>query len=275
MMHVMPSHDDHMKNKGEQGKYRQLLREIPKLSCDIKVMQDHGIDTSYLEEKLETKQEELKKLSRERHNSNSNNENGLLIVVSAPSGTGKTTICKKILEIVPNLRFSVSYTTRPPRQGERNGNDYYFISEDEFRKKINAGEFAEWAENYGHLYGTSFLEIKRLLDSKIDILLDVDPRGAKALKERYPDGIFVFVLPPSIDVLEARLKGRRSEKDDMLRMRLNKAMDEMKEALWYDYAFINERIEDSLDIVRSIYIAEKSKRKRVQTLLQTVIKNRR
>ena len=96
------------------------------------------------------------------------------------------------------------------------------------------------------------------MDSKIDILLDVDPRGAKALKERYPDGIFVFVLPPSIDVL-----------------RLNKAMDEMKEALWYDYAFINERIEDSLDIVRSIYIAEKSKRKRVQTLLQTVIKNRR
>ncbi len=266
-----------MKNEERWTKYRELLREIPKLSCDIKVMQDRGIDTSSLEHKLETKQEELKKMSRECRNSKkiNNDENGLLIVVSAPSGTGKTTLCKRILEIVPNLRFSVSYTTRFPRRGEQNGKDYYFISEDEFRQKITEGEFAEWAENYGHLYGTSFLEVERLLNNKIDILLDVDPRGAKALKEKYPDGIFVFVLPPSIDALEERLRGRGSEKDDMLRIRLNKAMDEMKEALWYDYAIVNERIEESLDILRSIYLAEKNKKNSTRKLLQKVIKNRR
>lgn len=266
-----------MKNEERWTKYRELLREIPKLSCDIKVMQDRGIDTSPLEHKLETKQEELQKMSHEcRHsNKNNNDENGLLIVVSAPSGTGKTTLCKRILGIVPNLRFSVSYTTRLPRRGEQNGKDYYFISEDEFRQKITEGEFAEWAENYGHLYGTSFLEVERLLNNKIDILLDVDPRGAKALKEKYPDGIFVFVLPPSIDALEERLRGRGSEKDDMLRIRLNKAMDEMKEALWYDYAIVNERIEESLDILRSIYIAEKNKKNSTRKLLQKVIKNRR
>lgn len=267
-----------MNRHRKQEKYRELLREIPKLSCDIKVMQDRGFDTSCLEEKLAIKQEDLKKLSQERYHStdsNTSNENGLLVVVSAPSGTGKTTLCKKLLEIVQNLRFSVSYTTRPPRQGEQNGIDYYFISEAEFKEKIMEGEFAEWAENYGQLYGTSFREIKRLLDEKIDVLLDVDPRGAKALKKSYPDAIFIFVLPPSTTVLEARLRGRGSERDDMLQIRLNKAMDEMEEALWYDYVIINEYIEDSLDILRSIYTAEKNKRKRLQTVLQKIIKNRR
>jgi len=266
-----------MNNEEKWEKYRNLLREIPQISCNIKIMQDRGIDTLPLEHKLEIKQGELMKMSRECRysNSSSNKESGLLIVVSAPSGTGKTTICKKMMEIIPDLRFSVSYTTRTPRQGEEHGKDYYFIDEAEFRRKVTEGEFAEWAENYGHLYGTSFVEVKRLLDNKIDILLDVDPRGAKSLKEKYPDGIFVFVLPPSIDVLEARLRGRGSEKDDMLRMRLNKAMDEMREALWYDYVIVNERIEDSLDALRSIYIAEKCKRKQVPRLLQAVLKNRR
>lgn len=261
-----------------EKRYQDLFRQIQKLSCDIKVMQDRGVDTTAAAHILETRQEELKTLSRESHHSNerrTDNEKGLLVVLSAPSGAGKTTVCKRILRIVPDLRFSVSYTTRLPRRGERNGKDYYFISEDEFREKIKAGEFAEWEENFGHLYGTSLLEIKRLVDNNIDVLLDVDPRGAKTLKERYPDGIFIFILPPSIDSLEARLKGRKSEKDDMVRMRLDKAMDEMNEALWYDYVVVNEYVEETTDIIRSIYVAEKSRKKPVEMLLKTIMKKRR
>jgi guanylate kinase len=267
-----------MDTADREKRYRALFGQIQKLSCDIKVMQDRGADTSSAYRILEIKQEELKTLSRERHPGNdrgTENEKGLIVVLSAPSGTGKTTICRNMLRIFPDLGFSVSYTTRPPRQGERNGRDYYFISEDEFRKRIEAGEFAEWEENYGHLYGTSFLEIKRLVDDNIDVLLDVDPRGAKSLKKKYPEGIFIFILPPSIDALEARLRGRKSEKDDMLRMRLDKAMDEMNEALWYDYVVVNEYIEETTDIVRSIYVAEKNRKKPVETLLETIMIKRR
>jgi guanylate kinase len=262
-----------MDGNDEKERYRRLLQEIPRISCDIKVLQDHGRNTFKLEKSLEEKKEELSELTRKIHSVGKGQ--GLLLVVSAPSGAGKTTLCKQLLKVVRDIHFSISYTTRAPRRGEKNGKDYYFVTKQEFKDKIDRGEFVEWAENYGNLYGTPFKELRNSLDNNMDILLDVDPRGARALKEKYNNGVFVFILPPSIDILRNRLTGRGSEKDDMIKVRLNKAMDEIKEVVWYDYVIFNETIQSSVNMLRSIYMAEKNKRTRVMEKIQNLMNNRR
>jgi guanylate kinase len=261
-----------MDDSDDRKRYRRLLLEIPRISCDIKVLQDHGRNTFVLEKNLEEKKEELSELIRKFYSIDK--EQGLLLVVSAPSGTGKTTLCKRLLRVERDLRFSISYTTRAPRRGEKNGKDYHFITKQEFMDKIDRGEFVEWAENYGNLYGTSFQEVRNCLENNMDILLDVDPRGAKAIKEHYTNGAFVFILPPSVEILRKRLMGRGSEKDDMINIRLNKAMDEIKEVVWYDYVIFNETIQSSVDMLRSIYIAEKSKRTRLMEKIQKLTNRR-
>ncbi len=191
---------------------------------------------------------------------------GLYIVVSAPSGTGKTSILREVLKICPNLLFSVSHTTRPRRPGEKDGKDYYFIPEAAFRDKVARGEFTEWEENYGYLYGTSSKTMKELLDSLqkgFDLVLDLDWRGAKKLKGNYPGGVFVFIVPPSRRELERRLRGRGAESKENIDKRLAKALDEIKEIVWYDYIIFNEHLETAVDTLRSIYVAEKSKRERL------------
>lgn len=188
---------------------------------------------------------------------------GLFIVVSAPSGTGKTSILKELLKRCPPIIFSVSYTTRPPRPGEVDGRDYHFISEQEFRKRIADGEFAEWVENYGQLYGTSGKTMKAFLEQGFDLMLDVEPRGAQALKNNYPGGVFVFVLPPSLADLKERLGGRGGESEKAIKRRLDRAVDEIKEVPWYDYVIFNDRLEDAVDHLKSIYVAEKSRRERL------------
>jgi guanylate kinase len=191
---------------------------------------------------------------------------GLYIVVSAPSGTGKTSILRKVLRMCPNLLFSVSYTTRPRRPGETDGKDYHFITEEVFKDKRDRGEFAEWEENYGYLYGTSLKTMKELLDSLqkgFDLVLDLDWRGAKKLKKNYPGGVFVFILPPSRCELERRLRGRGAENEENIDKRLAKALDEIKEIVWYDYLIFNDHLENAVDTLRSIYVAEKSKRERL------------
>ncbi len=188
----------------------------------------------------------------------------IYMVVSAPSGAGKTSICREVMKMFPAIRFSVSYTTRPPRQGEVSGRDYVFVSDSEFRGMIARDEFVEWAENYGHLYGTSRRTMEEFLaDGGYDLLFDVDSRGAKALKTQYPGGIFVFVLPPSMEVLKNRLKGRGSEPAEVLTRRLEKAVDEIREVFWYDYVIFNEKIAESVDRLRAIYLAEKCRKDRL------------
>ncbi|MEN6321775.1 MAG: guanylate kinase [Syntrophaceae bacterium] len=196
-------------------------------------------------------------------NKNIHKSDGLYIVVSAPSGTGKTSILREVMKLCPNMLFSISYTTRPPRLGEKDGKDYYFISEEIFRERITQGEFAEWEENYGFLYGTSTRTMKEFLEKGYDIVLDIESRGAKKLKTNYPDGIFVFIVPPSIDELKKRLNRRGGESEQIVEKRMNKALDEIKEMMWYDYIIINERIDTAIDTLRSIYVAEKRKRERV------------
>lgn len=183
------------------------------------------------------------------------------MVVSAPSGTGKTSICREFIKLRPDIRFSISSTTRPPRPGEKNGVDYYFISEAAFREQIKAGAFAEWAQNYGYYYGTAKEIMQNLLSAGCDLLLDIEPVGAKALRKNYPGGVFVFVLPPSLEALKSRLN-RRGEIPEVIQIRLGKAMDEIKEIVWYDYIIINQDLQDAVDKLKSIYIAEKCRRER-------------
>jgi guanylate kinase len=183
---------------------------------------------------------------------------GLLIVVSAPSGAGKTSICREILRLFPDIRFSVSVTTRPPRPDEADGQDYHFISDGEFRERVKRGEFVEWVENYGHLYGTSKKAMDAFLETGKDMLLDIEPRGAKVIREHYPGGVFVFIMPPSLSELNARL-AKRGESAAFVKNRLRTSLDEIREALWYDYIIFNEKFTEAVDRFRSVYIAEKSR----------------
>lgn len=186
----------------------------------------------------------------------------IVLVVSAPSGGGKTTICREFLKAFPEVSFSVSSTTRPARPGEVNGRDYWFVSREEFLGKMEKGGFVEWAENFGHFYGTSVEEVERARCLGRDILLDVDTRGGKTLRSRFPEGVFVFILPPSIDVLKERLSQRGSEDGEALRLRISRAMDEIQESVWYNYLIINEDLKVSIDALKAVYTAEKIRVKR-------------
>jgi len=195
----------------------------------------------------------------------------LIMVVSAPSGTGKTSICRPLLREFPALRFSVSFTTRPPRRGEADGRDYHFVTPDAFREKIQAGDFVEWAENYGHLYGTSRGVIEEIRGRGEDILLDVEPRGARALKEIYPKGVFVFVLPPDLAELQRRLWKRGDGDEEVRRWRYQKARDEIQEVFWYDYIVVNDRLEQAIERMRAIYLAEKCRRERQMGIVSPLL----
>jgi len=161
----------------------------------------------------------------------------------------------------PDIRFSVSSTTRPPRPGEVNGKDYHFLSEQAFRQQIARGEFVEWVENYGWLYGTSKKMMDAYLATGADLILDVESRGAKAIRAHYPKGVFIFILPPSLSELKARLAAR-GEETSVAQRRLRAALDEIREALWYDYIIFNDKLNEAVDRFRAIYIAEKSRRDR-------------
>jgi guanylate kinase len=193
------------------------------------------------------------------------NAQGLLIVISAPSGAGKTTICKRLLDEFPDLYFSVSCTTRLPRKGEKDGRDYHFISVEKFKNRTGKGEFVEWEEIYGHFYGTLKKEIEDRTGKGHDVILDIDIKGAGNVKSIYPQGVFVFIMPPSVETLKERLKKRGSETDDVMKMRFDRVMEEVRENERYDYVIFNDIINDSVDIMRSIYIAEKNRRSRLQS----------
>jgi guanylate kinase len=189
-------------------------------------------------------------------------DQGLVIVLSAPSGAGKSSICRMLLAACPEIEFSVSYTSRTPRPNEVNGKDYHFISREDFQRRIDRGEFVEWVENYGNFYGTSAKSINEVLNGGKDLLLDVEPRGAKEIKKTFKHAIFVFMLPPSLDELLNRLKKRGHESQEAIRTRFAQAEDELKEVLWYDYAIFNEDLEMAARQLVAIYMAEKCKTNR-------------
>ncbi|MFO7570198.1 MAG: guanylate kinase [Smithellaceae bacterium] len=197
---------------------------------------------------------------------------GLFIVVSAPSGAGKSSICRRLLQLCPGLHFSVSYTSRPPRPNEVNGQDYHFVSRDDFQARIAQGEFAEWVENFGHFYGTSVRQMKETLAQGTDLLLDIEPRGAKIVKEKFADGVFVFVLPPSVAELQNRLEKRGHESAEAIKTRFAQAASELKEVSWYDYTVFNDDLDTAVDQLMAIYTAEKCRTGRLSEEIEQLIK---
>jgi guanylate kinase len=165
------------------------------------------------------------------------------------------------MRLIPNLRFSVSCTTRTPRPGEVDGRDYEFITEGEFRERIRREDFVEWVENYGHFYGTSKKTMGAFLEQGYDLILDIEPRGAKAIRKHYPEAVFVFILPPSFAELKSRL-ALRGESAPAMERRLRSSLDEIRESLWYDYIVFNDKLDDAIEQFRAVYLAEKSRRER-------------
>jgi len=182
---------------------------------------------------------------------------GSLFIVSAPSGTGKTTLCKKLVSAVPNLRFSVSYTTRPPRPGEVNDRDYTFVSRHEFKLMIGREEFVESAEIHGELYGTSKKRLEELTNSGFGVVLDIDTQGAMQLKKKWGKGVYIFILPPSIELLRERLEKRMTDSREEIEKRLSNAVLEIKNYHEYDYVIINDIFEKALSELEAIIISHR------------------
>jgi guanylate kinase len=183
---------------------------------------------------------------------------GLLFVVSGPSGAGKGTICKKLAETA-DIDLSVSMTTRKPRPGEIEGKSYYFVSEEEFIARIKNGELLEYARVYGNYYGTPKEAVMSKLNEDRDVVLEIDIQGALQIKENYPNGVFIFILPPSMQELRKRITGRGSETEDDINLRLGETLKEVSYIDKYDYCVVNDEIDEAVDRVASIIKAEHSR----------------
>ena len=187
------------------------------------------------------------------------NRKGLLLVVSGPSGAGKGTICKALLNKNDQIKLSVSATTRKPRNGEVHGVNYFFIEIEEFTKMIENGEFLEYAQIYDNFYGTPKAAIIECLEKGQDVILEIEMQGARQIKEVYPEGVFIFVLPPSLEELKSRIVGRGTETQEEIEKRFSCAFEEINQIVNYDYFIVNEDIEKSVSDVEAIICAEKNK----------------
>jgi guanylate kinase len=190
-------------------------------------------------------------------------ENGNLFIISAPSGTGKTTILKKVISELKGVGFSVSHTTRLPRTGEQEGKDYYFIKRNVFQAMQEQDSFLEYAEVHGNLYGTSKAVIDNLVKEGKDVILDIDVQGALQVMDKMGDkGVFVFIAPPSLQDLEERLTNRGTESESVIATRLKNAQDELKSLEQYSYLIVNDQVDQAVEVLKSIIIAERSKKRR-------------
>jgi guanylate kinase len=181
---------------------------------------------------------------------------GNLFVISAPSGAGKTSLCKEIIDFFPGLRHSVSYTTRLARTGELDGKDYHFVSREIFDRMVSEGAFAEWAEVHGNCYGTAIRTLDNAQAAGYDILLEIDCQGAAQIKKNYRQGVFVFILPPDFAELKRRLEGRGTDSTEIISRRIDNARGEIHESVWYDYLLINDDFSVALDQLKAIVMAE-------------------
>lgn len=198
-------------------------------------------------------------------------ERGTLIVVSAPSGAGKSSLAGRVLKRVTDLRFSISYTTREPRGSEQNGVDYYFVTENEFQAMRERDEFLECAEVHGHLYGTHEKPVEELLSQGFDVMLDIDVQGAEQVRRRVPEAILVFILPPSCQVLQARLRARNLNAPEDIERRLRNAAIEVQLYARFDYAVLNDDLDRALAQLEAIIIAERGRPDRQRNRIESVI----
>jgi guanylate kinase len=199
---------------------------------------------------------------------------GRVFIVSAPSGSGKSTLVAKLLAEVPDLVFSISYTTRKPRGNERNGVEYFFVTEPVFEKMIAEGQFVEYARVFDRYYGTARHTLEAALESGKDLLLDIDTEGASQVKTKLPDAVSIFIMPPSFEALHERLKRRQLDNEETIQKRLRWASEiEVHRFESYDYVVINEDLKLSLDLMRSIIAAERCRRERMTQRVENIIKS--
>lgn len=196
-----------------------------------------------------------------------------VFIISAPSGSGKSTLVHALLQAVPNLTFSISYTTRPPRPTETNGVDYVFIARDDFEKRLARGEFLEHAEVFGNYYGTGRNTLEQASQAGRDLVLDIDVQGAGQLKKAIPEAISVFVLPPSREVLEQRLRARSQDSEEVIQHRLKGAAAEVRNYSQYDYVLINREIEESAARLASIVKAERLRKARMEEEVRPILES--
>jgi guanylate kinase len=196
---------------------------------------------------------------------------GLLFVVSAPSGTGKTTVAEQLVRVTPDLALSRSYTSRSVRAGETDGIDYNFINRTRFEEMIAGNAFLEWADVFGNLYGTCAEDAERELSAGRDLVLVIDVQGARQVRRRCPGTVGVFVLPPSFGVLERRLRGRSKDSEEAMQRRLQTARDEVTAFVEYDYVIVNDELEACVDRLRSIVLAERARLRSMQTAAERVV----
>ncbi len=197
---------------------------------------------------------------------------GLLFIVSAPSGTGKTTVVERLVEVMPRLRQSLSYTSRPARAGEHDGVDYHFVSRERFEAMVAVNEFLEWADVFGNLYGTSAADTQRILESGNDVVLVIDVQGARKVRQRGIENVAVFVMPPSADVLERRLRGRSKDSEEQIRRRLAVAHQEVAAYAEYDYVVVNDDIGPCVDRLKGIVLAERATLKAMRGEVEGIVR---
>ncbi|MQA29793.1 MAG: guanylate kinase [Luteitalea sp.] len=195
---------------------------------------------------------------------------GLLLIVSAPSGAGKTTLVERLVEQIPHLRMSRSYTSRSARDGETDGVDYNFVTRDRFEAMIAAGDFLEWAEVFGNLYGTCATDTERMLAGGDDVVLVIDVQGARQVRRRSRPAATIFVMPPSYEVLEQRLRGRSKDSEAAIQRRLQVAREEIASFAEYDFIVVNDGLSASVDRLRSIVLAERARLARMRTTAETI-----
>jgi guanylate kinase len=188
---------------------------------------------------------------------------GWLFVVSAPSGAGKTTLCKQLVATVPGLRHSISYTTRKPRPGEVHGREYFFVEDQLFQDMIQRNEFAEWAPVYGHFYGTPRSALIGMMNQGLDVLLEIDTQGATQIKKRFEDAVYIYILPPSLETLRIRLENRGGDAPEEIQRRLQKAREEVWSYRNYDYIVRNDDMKQALQELEAVILAERIKTKRL------------
>ena len=196
---------------------------------------------------------------------------GQLFVVSAPSGTVKTTIVERLVQVVPNLALSRSYTSRPARLGESDGVDYNFVSRQRFEDMVAGDEFLEWANVYGTLYGTCAADVERHLAGGRDLVLVIDVQGARQVRLRCRDTVGVFMLPPSFEVLERRLRGRSKDSEEAIQRRLQTARDEVAGFIEYDYVIVNDELDACVDRLRAIVLAERARLRAVRAQVLRIV----
>lgn len=187
---------------------------------------------------------------------------GLLIVLSGPSGAGKGTLCKELLKQLPNLNYSVSATTRAPREGEMDGVHYFFKSKEEFERMLAANQFLEHAEYVNNLYGTPRFAVEEAINEGRNVILEIEIQGALQIKRKFPKGVFIFVVPPSMEELKARICKRGTETEDNIKKRLDKASVEQEYITEYDYAVVNDQVADAVEKIKAIITAERCRVKR-------------